>query len=374
MSIVQYLMLALLLESTRTREDFSSRLLGLLLLLNAIKSADTLLIWSEPLRHMVLQWHPSLLLLGNLAYWLEGPLLLAYVSSILYRDFRLRWRDLIHLLPAAIAMLTLCWHYYGQPAAVQRDMMGELAFMWTPTMVNMVSLRNLSIVLYGSWCLWELRRYRRLLRENYANLEARQRNWLSAFVGGFVLIALWMLAVHTIGANIRHSVANILGVCSNYFHFFFVTALVFFSLRYTPLFDGINQPKEEDASEEAAEEVAAFKDEQITRIENFMLREKPFLDANINIETMAKRLSLPERTLSRILNQHFGKNFFEFINERRIEEAKQLLADSNKKEMTILDILAESGFSSKSTFNAIFKKYVGITPSQYRKDPSTSDH
>lgn len=235
-------------------------------------------------------------------------------------------------------------------------------------MEKLIALRNISIVLYGSWCLWELRRYRRLLRENYANLEARQRNWLTAFVGGFVLIALWMLVVHGIGSRIDHSLANILGICSNYFHFFFVSALVFFSLRYTHLFDGLNTPQTEEI--ETQTDVAIFKDEQITRIENFMEKEKPFLDANVHIESLAKRLSLPERTLSKILNQHFGKNFFEFINEHRIEEAKRLLTDPTKQSMNILDILAEAGFSSKSTFNAIFKKYVGQTPSQYRKSPS----
>lgn len=88
------------------------------------------------------------------------------------------------------------------------------------------------------------------------------------------------------------------------------------------------------------------------------------------METLAKRLSLPERTFSRILNQHFGKNFFEFINEHRVNEAKRLLADPDKKDLNMLDILAEAGFSSKSTFNAIFKQYTSQTPSQYRRSPS----
>jgi len=364
-SIAQYLLLAILLESTRTRQDASSHFLALILLLNAFKSADTLLIWSDSLRHMVLDYEPGTLFLGSLAYWLEGPLLLGYVSSILYRNFRFRLRHLIHLIPACIALLVLLWQYNLQPGSVQRELMSNLGFMWTPWMDGMVALRNLSIILYGGWCLWELRRYRRLLRENYANIEERKRNWLTAFVSGFVIIAIWTLWVHSIGANIDYAVANTLGICSNYFHFFFVNTLVFFSLRYTHLFDGLNQP----ATNELPADAPGFKDEQITRVENFVRREKPFLDANINIESLAKRVSLPERTLSRILNQHFGKNFFEFINEYRIEEAKRLLADPDKKDVNILDILAEAGFSSKSTFNAIFKKYVGITPSQYRKNP-----
>src|SRR5690606_1509690 len=144
------------------------------------------------------------------------------------------------------------------------------------------------------------------------------------------------------------------------------------SIRYTHL---VGRPRHAEQSEKEREkdhasENSGVKDEQITRVHEFVRREQPFLDPDINIETMARRLSLPERTLSRILNQHFGKNFFEFINEHRIEEAKRLLADPEKKDWNMLDILAEAGFSSKSTFNAIFKKYVGQTPSQYRKHPS----
>ena len=75
-------------------------------------------------------------------------------------------------------------------------------------------------------------------------------------------------------------------------------------------------------------------------------------------------------TLSRILNQHFGKNFFEFINGYRVEEAKRLLRDPDQQTASMLDILAAAGFTSKSTFNSIFKKHLGQTPSQYRQEHS----
>ena len=363
MSTAQYLLLAFLLEATRKRNDMSSHLLGLILILNALTALDTLMIWSTALRGLVLGWQPDLLFLGGLAYWLEGPLLFWYVSSILYRDFRFRARHLLHLLPLIGAGLTLAWTYYLQPDAEQIAMMGKLAFMWSATMNHMVTWRNLSIILYGGWCLWELRRYHRLLRDNYANIEDRERHWLNWFVSGFVIIASWTLMVHLIGRDLDNELANKLGICSNYFNFFFVNSLVFVSIRYTHLFDGL------EARQDVTTETTGFKDEQITRVTEFVGREKPFLDPNINIETLARQLSLPERTLSRILNQHFGKNFFEFINGYRIEEAKRLLSDPAKRDRNILDILAEAGFSSKSTFNAIFKKHVGQTPSQYRNKP-----
>src|SRR5690625_7912958 len=92
-----------------------------------------------------------------------------------------------------------------------------------------------------------------------------------------------------------------------------------------------------------------------------MNQEHAYLEPDISVESLARRASLPERTLSRILNQHFGKNFFEFINSYRVEEAKRLLSAPEFRHWTILEVLADAGFTSKSTFNAIFKKQVGKT-------------
>lgn len=366
MAAAQYLLFAVLLEGTRRRSDISSHLLALILLLNTFKALDTLLLWSEFLRTLVLDWNPNLLFIGSLAYWLEGPLLYLYVSAVLYRDFRFKPVQLLHLIPACLAVIFLLWHYYFLPGPEQIEQMAELHFMWSTPMEILITLRNLSIVVYGGWCLWELRRYRKLLQENYANIEDRERRWLNWFIGGFVVLAGWALVVHTIGEKLGDDIANVLGICTNYFTFLFVNSLVFLSIRYTHLFDGIDK----DQTNPPDHNAGAFKPEQIDRVINYVSREKPFLDPNINMEALAKRLSLPERTFSRILNQHFGKNFFEFINEHRVDEAKRLLADPNKKDMNMLDILADAGFSSKSTFNAIFKQYTGQTPSQYRRSAS----
>ncbi len=69
-----------------------------------------------------------------------------------------------------------------------------------------------------------------------------------------------------------------------------------------------------------------------------------------------------------MINRHFQKNFFEFINGYRIDEAKKLLANEKYEKVTIIEIMAQVGFNSKATFNTFFKKLVGVTPSQYRKE------
>lgn len=99
----------------------------------------------------------------------------------------------------------------------------------------------------------------------------------------------------------------------------------------------------------------------------FMEHEKPYLDEDLTLKELADRTGIPLRDLSRIINEKLHKNFSDFINFYRVEEAKHLLLREGKLEMTILDIAYDVGFNSKSNFNSVFKRHTGITPSFYKK-------
>ena len=95
-------------------------------------------------------------------------------------------------------------------------------------------------------------------------------------------------------------------------------------------------------------------------------KEELYLDGKLSLKDVADRLNISNNYLSQIINQKTGKNFFRFINEYRVEKAKQLLADKAGK-YTILSIAYDCGFNSKSSFNTIFKEYTGKTPSGFLK-------
>jgi AraC-like DNA-binding protein len=97
----------------------------------------------------------------------------------------------------------------------------------------------------------------------------------------------------------------------------------------------------------------------------YMKTEKPYLISDISIDKLAEMLDLTSHHLSQIINEQFGKNFFEFINEYRVEEVKQQIARNRGEKYTLLSIAHDSGFNSKSTFNSTFKKYTKLTPKQY---------
>lgn len=106
--------------------------------------------------------------------------------------------------------------------------------------------------------------------------------------------------------------------------------------------------------------------EAYDRLCSVVSEKKLYKRQDLKIIDLSKELEESARNLSILINKFHKGNFNDFINFYRIEEAKLLLSNSNE-EMTILTILYESGFNSKSVFNAVFKKMVGETPSSYRK-------
>jgi AraC-like DNA-binding protein len=109
------------------------------------------------------------------------------------------------------------------------------------------------------------------------------------------------------------------------------------------------------------------------KLSDFLEREKPYLEPELSIQQLADAVKIPRHSLTQIINEEFNKNFFTFINEYRVQEAQYRLADPQFKNDTVLSIGLSSGFNSKSSFNALFKQYTDMTPSQYRSQHMGDD-
>jgi AraC-like DNA-binding protein len=104
----------------------------------------------------------------------------------------------------------------------------------------------------------------------------------------------------------------------------------------------------------------------VTELINYMETSQPYLEPSLKINELAQSLSIPSKSLSQSINQQLGKNFYDFVNSYRIEEAKKKIVKANGNGRTILEILYDSGFNSKAAFNRAFKKHTGITPTEYK--------
>ncbi|GAA3601033.1 helix-turn-helix domain-containing protein [Flavivirga amylovorans] len=104
-----------------------------------------------------------------------------------------------------------------------------------------------------------------------------------------------------------------------------------------------------------------------SKLKALMKEEKTFLQFGLTISELASQMNVKERLLSQFINSHYNMTFQDFINLYRINEAKKLIEQYIDSRKTILEIIYESGFNSKSAFNAAFKKHTQTTPTEYKK-------
>ncbi|MCP5103303.1 MAG: helix-turn-helix domain-containing protein, partial [bacterium] len=103
------------------------------------------------------------------------------------------------------------------------------------------------------------------------------------------------------------------------------------------------------------------------KLTKLMEEKKPYLDPELNAEKLAGSLGISKKYLSQVINQQFNMNFKNFVNQYRVEEAKKKLLDPREQDFVLLKIALDAGFNSKSVFNEAFKKFTGMSPSEYRK-------
>jgi AraC-like DNA-binding protein len=103
---------------------------------------------------------------------------------------------------------------------------------------------------------------------------------------------------------------------------------------------------------------------------SFMKDKKPYLNPELKIGDLALQMDMPKHELSRIINHGFGKNFFDFVNEYRVDTFIALKLNEKREQSNFLELAYQAGFNSKSAFNRAFHKATGLSPSQYFKKNS----
>jgi len=139
--------------------------------------------------------------------------------------------------------------------------------------------------------------------------------------------------------------------------------MLFYWNRYQQYYKQRKILKKYTSSGLAEDEAEKYKTLLFEKISN----EKLYTDPTLTLKKLAELLSIPYYQLSQIINQKMEKNFTDFINEYRIEEAKSLLANPAYRDEKIESIAYDSGFNTPSSFYAAFNKFIGSTPTQYRK-------
>jgi YesN/AraC family two-component response regulator len=111
-----------------------------------------------------------------------------------------------------------------------------------------------------------------------------------------------------------------------------------------------------------------FAEECIKKLKRSMENEKVYRDADLSLQALAEKISISTHVLSQVLNEKLNKNFPDFINWYRIEEAKKIFLTPKGAQKKIATVAFDVGFNTIVAFYNAFRKYTGMTPAQFKKE------
>jgi AraC-like DNA-binding protein len=205
-------------------------------------------------------------------------------------------------------------------------------------------------------------KYRTDIKQALSSLERQQLSWLVLVLSGF--FAKWFFdAWFVFDLSFRGIFSRELLLLSRLVLFLFINLLVYKAMKQPQLFTRIAVRKG-PLKPSLSESVAGIYEKQLLE---YMELEKPYLNPDLTLVELSERVSIPPRSLSEVINSRLGRNFYDFINSYRVSESQRLLSSASQDRKTVLEVLYEVGFNSKSVFNDSFKKMVGMTPSEFKK-------
>jgi AraC-like DNA-binding protein len=316
-----------------------------------------------------------------------GPFLYLYTKYLMYRTFFIQSKDYKHFLPFFAFTLLYFLFFKGKlifdsPLLIERDGYFVARIIYSFSFLA-------SIAYYSFATLYLLKRYQKNISNRFSYYSKEiQLNWV-------YFLTIFFIVTHT--TYVFLGIYNVF-IEESFFNIYLISDVCLTILTFSVSYFGIKQPhlfklpvdvgesntEEEIDIIEEIDEVVKEKYKQsnladevkvshIEKLYQHMELEKPYLNPELTVQDLSKQLNIPRHHLTEILNNDIGKNFFNFINEYRVNEVKRRLLESKYDHLTIVAIAFESGFNSKSTFNSIFKQYTNMTPTKWRSEALDSN-
>ncbi|MCF8360422.1 MAG: helix-turn-helix domain-containing protein [Prolixibacteraceae bacterium] len=301
---------------------------------------------------------PNFVLLSN-SFLILNPAIYLYTRSLTNPAFRLKWKQLAHLLPYLFFKIT-AW-IIEEPQAFEHYFQPDQN-LWFRLLFGVFGI--ISWVVYLSLTGIALTKHRRKIRDEFSTIDMFKKvGWVLFIV---ILYILYCITVFLWGLfNVIFLDTLSLTIYNYSVLLVFIYIFGFYGLKQKELFVHTNGQNDQQPREQVS-----FLNEKTKKtirgklLEYFSVK-KPYLNPELNMSLLSKELDIPKHHITEVLNGVLGKNFFQFVNEYRVNEVKKKLAEP-KNPYSIEAIGYECGFNSKSTFFSVFKQLSGKTPAQYK--------
>lgn len=306
---------------------------------------------------------PHFLLVGAPNTFAFGPLVLLYTRSLVRATTFFGRSTIVHFAPFILHTLSLMPYYFSDVKVKISDV-ADLMDYGSPFFF-VVYLQVLHLAVYLLLCLKDLRAHTVNIRASFSYTDRINLAWLQRFIIACItgLACYVALLVYRLRGG---AVPGFLNEYNDLVLIVLIHILAYLSFVQRDIFtDGgpVTAARKYERSSLTVNRAAELERKLILH----MKERRPHLESELNLQKLAEDLGVIPNHLSQVINQRLGMNFFEFINRYRVEEARRIMDDASGYGKKIIEIAFDSGFKSKSAFNAVFREYTGLTPSEYRK-------
>ena len=280
---------------------------------------------------------------GPITFLFIGPFLLLYVLSVLKPTHKIlrHWKLYIAFWAVFAAALHIIFPFRSDPIFYKAYILKAINFQW------LIHILISAVLTFNQ----------------IKSIDSKKEKLESKNIWLFLLL----IAVLSLWLTYFFISFNYFIICSIIFSVIFYSFFIYFLVNKKELAKVFG-----NGEKYISKKLDTDKAKSLTNgLKELMLTHKPYKRSNLKAAEIAKLLNITPHEFSQLLNDNLGRNFAVFINEYRVEEAKQLIRSNTK--YTLDAIGTEAGFNSKSSFYTYFKSHVGMTPSMYRKQFLSSE-
>ena len=314
------------------------------------------------LRYTLWETFPHLFYLGEPFAFLLAPSLFMTVLSVTRKNFRFKAVHSLHMIPFILSFIVFLIRFYHYPVPIKQELiLSGIPFSTFEQRFGMISV-HLQMIGYISAAFFVIRRYQKEIPNHQASILSRQISWFYVLLAGLVIVYYLGFIKHVL-FQLTSVVSEIFYVVTILSTLVLVMIILYHIIRHPGFFSIVDTNLVQHTKKYSLS--ARLFETYKARLLKYIKDNKPYLDSELTLQKLSEQVSIPQHSLSEVINRGFNQNFFEFINTYRINEAKTLLVQSGS-EKTILEIVYEVGYNNKSVFNAVFKKHTHKTPTEYR--------
>jgi AraC-like DNA-binding protein len=320
--VLQSIPLAIALLYAKNERVLANRLLAMVVLLISLRVTKPLLVLFAELPF-------ALENLGITAMLLAVPLFFLHLQVVLEGRQQLSALDCLHSLPFVLYLL-ISWNFQ----------------VFRSEWYSLVMVHNLAYLGGGIYLVW-------------SHHQAHSRlvyNWALLVTGGMVVI--WASFVY---AWVFHPPITAMLYTVTLGYTMLVCGLLYLFLTKKLIFAPVQAPKYRRSRIDVRSSKQLFEE-----LYQLVTSEKLFLESSLSLQQVSYRMGIPAREVSQLVNENTATNFSNWVNEFRVQEARQRLTSEQYQDYKIAAIAFDCGFNTLSSFNSIFKAKTGQTPSEYR--------